>query len=75
MTNNDFEVLPIETEKRLKDLESDVRFLLSFAPQEVPGAWLDPTFYHTGTWKGDRVQYDRVEEIKKRLGKMNAEHT
>jgi len=45
-------------------LENDIKFLLSFAPKNKPPEGLDPTFYHTLTYKGDLKLWERIERIK-----------
>jgi len=44
-------------------LEEDVKFLLSFAPDKPPEG-LDPTFYHTLTYKGDLELWDRIKKMR-----------
>ena len=40
----------------------DLRLLLSFAPKGCPEG-LDPTFYHTLTYKGDKKIQDRIDAL------------
>ena len=47
----------------VQQLEADIKFLLSFAPDEPPPG-LDPTFYHTLTHKGDMELWERIKKIK-----------
>ena len=42
---------------------ADLRLLLSFAPEDCPEG-LDPTFYHTLTYEGDRALQDRVDAVR-----------
>lgn len=48
-----------------EQLEADIKFLLSFAPDEPPPG-LDPTFYHTLTHDGDMELSERIKDIRLR---------
>jgi hypothetical protein len=56
---------PDLAESRIAELAADVKFLLLFAPDDCPRG-LDPTFYRTLTYDGDKKLQDRVEAIRKR---------
>ena len=47
-----------------RELEGDVKFLLNFAPKDCPEG-LDPTFYHTGSYRGDKQLQDRIDQLRK----------
>ena len=47
----------------------DIKLLLSFAPKDCPEG-LDPTFYNTLTYEGDRSIQDRIEAIQKAIGEV-----
>ena len=53
-------------EERIHQLEDSIRFLLSFAPTDCPSG-LDPTFYHTLSYEGDKALQDRIDNIKSLL--------
>lgn len=61
------ESCPKHPMNRLKlDLEQarrDIMFLLSFAPKDVPDG-LDPTFYFTLSYEGDKALHARIAEIR-----------
>tara|TARA_B100000929_G_scaffold286481_2_gene271703 strand:+ start:742 stop:942 length:201 start_codon:yes stop_codon:yes gene_type:complete len=50
-------------------LKKDIEYLLSFAPcdqpEDVPEG-LNPMFYFTNTYEGDRLIAERIAEIKSR---------
>ena len=48
-------------------LKQDIKFLLSFAPVDEPPKGLDPTFYHTLSYKGDLALWERIEGIKESI--------
>ena len=50
---------------KIKQLGLDIKFLLSFAPDESPPG-LDPTFYHTLTHDGDMELSERIKNIRLR---------
>ena len=57
-----------KTQKVTKEIQDDIKFLLSLLPTwaiEVP-AGFDPTFYGTGSYAGDLGVNKRVREIKDR---------
>lgn len=53
-------------------LREDCKFLLSFAPEEVPPK-LFPMSYHTLTYKGDLKLQERIDGIKEALEVNNDE--
>ena len=53
-------------------LREDCKFLLSFAPEEVPPK-LFPMSYHTLTYKGDLKLQERIDGIKEALKENNDE--
>jgi len=53
-----------EKNKKLKD---DLKFAMSFAPKEKATKGLDPTFYFTSTYEGDKRLDDRLDQIRKEL--------
>lgn len=54
-------------------LKGDIKFLLSFAPNDKPPEGLDPTFYHTLTHKGDLKLWERIESIKESIKSVDHE--
>jgi hypothetical protein len=54
---------PVYMRGRIAELEEAVKLLLSFAPKDCPEG-LDPTFYHTLTYAGDRELQDRIDTIR-----------
>jgi hypothetical protein len=50
----------------IKHLIKELQFFLAFAPDE-PAPGLDPTFYITGSYDGDKRIWDRTVAIKKLL--------
>lgn len=60
-------------------LKEDIEFLLSFspcdAPEDVPEG-LNPMFYFTGTYEGDKELAERIAEIRNRyLGQSSEQDT
>lgn len=49
--------------EHIEQLDSDIKFLLSFCLQDKPPEGLDPTFYHTHNFKGDMGLWERMEKI------------
>lgn len=45
----------------------DIKYLLSFAPNDPTPEGLDPTFYHTLTYEGDKKIESRVSKIRAAL--------
>ena len=64
-SKNDLHYSKLAWDEGRKELEADVKFLLSFAPQDtlVP-SHLDPTFHHTLSAEGDQKIADRIAKIK-----------
>ena len=56
----------VEALVRIDELEAYCKFLLGFAPKDVPDN-LDPTFYHTLTYEGDCQLQERVDKIRAAL--------
>jgi len=59
-----------------KQLINDMEFLLSFAPAQSPDEveeGLNPMFYITNTFEGDRRIAQRIKDIRDRYGVACAE--
>jgi hypothetical protein len=60
-----------EENERLRDknkkLVSDLKFAMSFAPKEKATKGLDPTFYFTLSYEGDKKLDERIEQINQTL--------
>ncbi len=58
--------------QQVEALKADCRFLLGFAPKDVPTK-LDPTFYHTLTYEGDVQLQERVDRIRQATAQQGGE--
>ena len=65
MEHGEVRDLLLDCRTRIKQQEADIKFLLSFAPDE-PSPGLDPTFYHTLTHDGDMELSERIKNIRLR---------
>jgi len=64
-----YKALEAENERLTKQLsarDEAIKLLLSFAPKDCPEG-LDPTFYFTLTYAGDKEIQDRIDGIRAAL--------
>jgi len=64
MNNSEYLIWSVN---KIKELEEDCKFLLSFAPFGYVPEKVSPMFYKTGTYTGDLEMYDRIMQIQLKL--------
>lgn len=61
----------------LNRMESDIKYLLSFAPKDKPDNLQDnmsPCFYHSLSYNGDIKILERIQKILERIQKIKEVH-